>query len=238
MPGPSSCPSSDDQLSAVLPVPDVMSGVAMSPVDPVVTASLVVDSQAEGFADERGDKTTSMASSLDSRVASTVPTLARDQSSLEVAPSAPKNSATRLADQKTAKTRHQPFPTHDPSGRAYLPDTKLYSKSQAIGLIVLVTVAMANNGMVLNSFNVALPTVQKDLNMEEADLQWIVSAFSLTSACFLLLSGRLADMFGRKRCYLTGMVLFATFTIGSGFAQTGTSLIVLRALSGLGVAIG
>src|ERR1700694_1948085 len=56
--------------------------------------------------------------------------------------------------------------------------------------------------------NVALPAIQKDLHSTFADLQWVVDAYALTLAAFLLTSGSLADMYGRKRLYLSGLGLF------------------------------
>ena len=56
--------------------------------------------------------------------------------------------------------------------------------------------------------NVALPTIQKDLDFSEADLQWIVNAYTLTFGGFLLLGGRAGDLIGRKRVFLAGVVLF------------------------------
>jgi hypothetical protein len=126
----------------------------------------------------------------------------------------------------------------DPTLRPYLPNKKLHSRTQAIALIAIVTCTMSMSAAAGTSLNIALPTIQIDLGIPEASLQWLMSAFTLTSACFMLLSGRVADIYGRKTCSLFGMAWFGAFTVGAGFARSGTTLIVLRALSGIGAAIG
>jgi EmrB/QacA subfamily drug resistance transporter len=86
--------------------------------------------------------------------------------------------------------------------------------------------------------NVALPAIQKSLGFASAsDLQWVVTAYALVFGGFLLLGGRLADLFGRRRMLLIGTVIFATASLLGGFAQGSTELIVFRALQGLGGAL-
>ncbi|KAJ7820491.1 MFS general substrate transporter [Mycena leptocephala] len=76
-----------------------------------------------------------------------------------------------------------------------------------------------------------------DLNIPEAQLQWVVSSASLSSVgLLLLLLGRLADLFGRKKFFVLGTVWLGVFSIGCGFAQNSTSLYVLRGLQGIGPA--
>ena len=86
--------------------------------------------------------------------------------------------------------------------------------------------------------NVALPAIQKALHFgSSSDLQWVVTAYALVFGGFLLLGGRLADLFGRRRMLLIGAALFATASLLGGFAQGSTELIVFRALQGLGGAL-
>ncbi|GAB1526530.1 hypothetical protein RhiTH_009697 [Rhizoctonia solani] len=108
----------------------------------------------------------------------------------------------------------------------------------ARGLIITLacTLAMVNNIMSGASISIALPEIGKDLGISQADLQWLVSAYSLTSGCFLLLFGRLADLFGRKKAFLLGNVWFLAWAIGCGFAPDAISLDVMRALQGMGAA--
>src|SRR5207248_148749 len=81
--------------------------------------------------------------------------------------------------------------------------------------------------------NVALPSMQKSLGFSPTTLQWVVSAYSLLFGGFLLLGGRAADLFGRRRVFLLGLVLFTLASLGGGFAQSPLELIVARASQGL-----
>src|SRR5688500_20406124 len=74
--------------------------------------------------------------------------------------------------------------------------------------LVLSLVCLAQFMVVLDAtiVNVALPSIQADLNMAEGDLQWIVNAYTLTFGGFLLLGGRAGDLLGRKRVFLVGIV--------------------------------
>ncbi|GAA3216902.1 MFS transporter [Actinocorallia longicatena] len=85
--------------------------------------------------------------------------------------------------------------------------------------------------------NVALPAVRADLGFGATGLQWVVNAYALTFAGFLLLGGRAADLFGRKRVYLAGLALFALASLGGGLATTPGTLIAARSLQGVGAAI-
>jgi len=85
--------------------------------------------------------------------------------------------------------------------------------------------------------NVALPTIQSDLGFSYSGIQWVLNAYVLAFAGFLLLGGRAADFFGRRLVYLTGISLFTIASVAAGFATTETQLIVARAVQGLGGAI-
>jgi EmrB/QacA subfamily drug resistance transporter len=85
--------------------------------------------------------------------------------------------------------------------------------------------------------NVALPSIQVDLGFSQEDLQWVISAYALVFGGFLLLGGRAADMFGRRRIFLAGIVLFTSASLLAGLAWSDGSLIGARALQGLGAAI-
>ena len=85
--------------------------------------------------------------------------------------------------------------------------------------------------------NVALPSMQRDLHFSLSSAQWVVNAYVLTFAGFLLLGGRAADIFGRRKVYLSGLLVFTLASIGAGFAQNGSQIIAVRALQGLGGAI-
>jgi EmrB/QacA subfamily drug resistance transporter len=85
--------------------------------------------------------------------------------------------------------------------------------------------------------NVALPSIQTDLEISRDTLQWIVTAYSLAFGGFLLLGGRAADLFGRRRVFMIGMVFFAGGSLACALSASGSQLILFRALQGFGGAI-
>ena len=82
--------------------------------------------------------------------------------------------------------------------------------------------------------NVALPTIGKDLNFSRDDLQWVVTAYAITFGGFLLLGGRAADILGRRRVFLVGVVVFTTASLFCGLAWSEGVLIAARAVQGFG----
>jgi EmrB/QacA subfamily drug resistance transporter len=85
--------------------------------------------------------------------------------------------------------------------------------------------------------NVALPSIQVDLGFSQENLQWVISAYALVFGGFLLLGGRAADLLGRRRIFLLGVVVFTASSLLAGLAWSEASLIAARALQGLGAAI-
>ncbi len=85
--------------------------------------------------------------------------------------------------------------------------------------------------------NVALPAMQADLGFTTAGLQWVISAYALTFGGFLMLGGRAADLFGRRRVFVAGMALFTVASLLGGFARARWVLVAARALQGVGGAI-
>ncbi|MFD7033597.1 MFS transporter [Streptomyces sp. NPDC059917] len=85
--------------------------------------------------------------------------------------------------------------------------------------------------------NVALPVLGKDLGLGHSQLQWAVTAFALPSGGFLLLFGRIADLYGRKKLFLTGLVLFGLASLLATLAWDPASFLAGRALQGLGAAL-
>ena len=85
--------------------------------------------------------------------------------------------------------------------------------------------------------NVALPSIQLDLGFSQENLQWVISAYALVFGGFLLLGGRAADLLGRRRIFLVGIVVFTLASLLAGLAWSEASLIGARALQGLGAAI-
>ena len=105
--------------------------------------------------------------------------------------------------------------------------------------IALALLAMAQFVVVLDAsiVNVALPTIGSSLSFSQDDLSWVVNAYVLTFGGFLLLGGRLADLLGRRRVFMGGLVLFALASLAGGFAESEGALIAARAVQGLGAAI-
>jgi EmrB/QacA subfamily drug resistance transporter len=85
--------------------------------------------------------------------------------------------------------------------------------------------------------NVALPTIGDALNFSQENLPWVVNAYVLTFGGFLLLGGRTADLLGRRRVFMAGLLLVAAASLAAGFASTEGQLIAARAAQGLGAAI-
>ena len=85
--------------------------------------------------------------------------------------------------------------------------------------------------------NIATPAIKAGLHLSEADLPWIQNAYLLVFGGFLLLGGRAADLFGRKRFYLIGLGLFTASSLLAGLAPTGAALLLARGLQGIGAAI-
>jgi EmrB/QacA subfamily drug resistance transporter len=85
--------------------------------------------------------------------------------------------------------------------------------------------------------NVALPRMGQDLHFTLHSIQWVVNAYVLTYAGFLLLGGRAADIFGRRHVYLAGIAVFVLASVLAGFAQSGGQMVAARALQGIGGAI-
>lgn len=85
--------------------------------------------------------------------------------------------------------------------------------------------------------NVALPRMSHDLHFTVQSSQWVVNAYVLTFAGFLLLGGRAADFFGRRHVYLIGIAIFTLASIGAGIAHTGAEMVAARAIQGFGGAI-
>src|SRR5215216_7637716 len=85
--------------------------------------------------------------------------------------------------------------------------------------------------------NVALPSIQTDLGFSQENLQWVISAYALFFGGFLLLGGRTADIVGRRRLFVIGLVVFGAASLLSGLAWSDSALIVARAVQGLGAAM-
>jgi EmrB/QacA subfamily drug resistance transporter len=104
-------------------------------------------------------------------------------------------------------------------------------------ILALVCVAQFMVVLDVSIVNVALPSISHDLHYSATGLQWVVNAYVLTFAGFLLLGGRTADLFGRRRVFIAGLALFSVASLLGGIAQTSGELTAARAAQGLGGAV-
>lgn len=112
---------------------------------------------------------------------------------------------------------------------------KVKHKGLALGVIAAAQFMVILDATIVN---VALPAIQQSLGFTtDAQLQWVVTAYALVFGGFLLLGGRLADLFGRRNIFLAGIIIFAVASLLAGVAQNPGMLIVFRALQGLGGAL-
>src|SRR3978361_2243876 len=105
--------------------------------------------------------------------------------------------------------------------------------------LALVVVCFGQFMVVLDAtiVNVALPAIQTDLGFSDASLAWVVNAYTLFFGGFLLLGGRAADLLGRRRLFLAGLVLFTLSSLLAGLAWSEGSLIAARSFQGRGAAV-
>src|SRR5713226_4147122 len=85
--------------------------------------------------------------------------------------------------------------------------------------------------------NVALPSIQRSLHMSISSLEWIVTAYALTFAALLITGGKLGDLYGRKRMFIAGLVVFTLASLACGLAPSAGFLIGARAVQGIGAAL-
>ena len=115
-------------------------------------------------------------------------------------------------------------------------EAQVLERRRWIGLALL---AVAQFVVVLDAsiVNVALPTIGTSLDFSQDNLTWVVNAYVLTFGGFLLLGGRIADLLGRRRVFMGGMILFAVASLAGGLATNEAQLIAARAVQGMGAAI-
>jgi EmrB/QacA subfamily drug resistance transporter len=114
--------------------------------------------------------------------------------------------------------------------------TELTPRAKNLALLLL---AMTQFVIVIDAsiVNIALPSIGRALSFSQADLSWVVNAYTLTFGGFLLLGGRLADLMGRRRMFIVGLLLFSVASLVGGLAQSEPWLLAARAVQGMGGAI-
>src|SRR2546429_8355843 len=99
----------------------------------------------------------------------------------------------------------------------------------ALGLLATAQFVVVLDASIVN---VALPSIGRALHFSQDSLSWVVNAYVLTFGGFLLLGGRMADLLGRRRVFMTGLVVFALASLAGGLAQTEAWLVAARAAQG------
>jgi EmrB/QacA subfamily drug resistance transporter len=117
------------------------------------------------------------------------------------------------------------------AAHAFAPESRKWWTLAAVsfGLFMI----MLDNTVV----NVALASIQRDLKVDDAQLEWVVSAYFLTFAALMLTGGKLADLLGRRRMFVLGLVIFTLSSLACGLAASGEVLIAARAVQGVGSAL-
>ena len=120
-----------------------------------------------------------------------------------------------------------------------LPTLETMNKYVGNKWVTLVLVCLAQFMVILDAtiVNIALPAIQTDLDFSDANLQWVVNGYTLLFGGFLLLGGRAADIFGRKRVFIAGVILFSVASLLNGLATNAGQLVAFRGLQGLGGAL-
>src|SRR6478752_8790416 len=108
------------------------------------------------------------------------------------------------------------------------------SRWMALGVLCLGNLMIVLDTTIVN---VALPSIRADLGFSESSLAWVVNAYLLTFGGFLLLGGRLGDLFGQRRLFMAGIATFTAASVACGLAGSATMLVAARAVQGLGGAV-
>ena len=160
-----------------------------------------------------------------------------------------RTSLDRLPDMNVKTTSHSepdlrveaasPSKPHGEAASRSKPHAEAASRSNPHLRATLLLACLAQFMVILDVsvVNVALPAIRGALRFSEQDLQWVVNAYTVTFAGFLLLGGRAADLLGQRRVFVSGLVLFSVASLAGGFADTQPLLIAARAVQGLGGAI-
>ncbi|PLW23643.1 hypothetical protein PCASD_12367 [Puccinia coronata f. sp. avenae] len=115
-------------------------------------------------------------------------------------------------------------------------ESKPISLARALALIVICVTSFVVNNATSLSLNLLIPGIQRELDIEASDLQWISSGFPLGFGSCLLLSGRLADLYGHKRFIQLGSIIYGMASLGCALSHTHVQLSVLRVFQGIGAA--
>jgi len=131
----------------------------------------------------------------------------------------------------TAESYPREVPTPRPRNAASL------SSRRGVAILILLCLVQFMDVLDASILNIALPSIKRDLGFSQEGLQWVVNGYILTYGGFLLLGGRVADLLGRRRILVIGLVVFATASMVGGLAQSESLLVGARFAQGLGAAM-
>src|SRR5262245_37143468 len=124
-----------------------------------------------------------------------------------------------------------------PVSTARSQDDASLSSRRAAAILILLCLVQFMDVLDASILNIALPSIKRDLGFTQESLQWVVNGYILTYGGFLLLGGRVADLLGRRRVLITGLVVFAGSSLVGGLAHSESLLIGARFAQGLGAAM-
>jgi EmrB/QacA subfamily drug resistance transporter len=128
--------------------------------------------------------------------------------------------------------------THPRTVRAdEAPEASSLSSRRGIAILLLLSLVQFMDVLDASILNIALPSIERDLDFSQQSLQWVVNGYILTYGGFLLLGGRVADLLGRRRILVIGLLVFAGSSLLGGLAQSGSLLVGARFAQGLGAAM-
>ncbi|MDJ0347217.1 MFS transporter [Streptomyces sp. H10-C2] len=145
------------------------------------------------------------------------------------------SSATAQAPASALAPAPSPSPAPAPSSAPSSAPDKLTTRAKLVLFVLCAAQFMI--ALDFSILNVSLPVLGNDLGMSRANLQWAVTAFALPSGGFLLLFGRIADLFGRRKLFLTGLAVFTAASALATLAWDPASFLAARAIQGLGAAV-
>jgi EmrB/QacA subfamily drug resistance transporter len=127
------------------------------------------------------------------------------------------------------------YPIAAPTARAQ--DASSLSSRRGVAILILLCLVQFMDVLDASILNIALPSIKRDLGFTQESLQWVVNGYILTYGGFLLLGGRVADLLGRRRVLVTGLVVFAGASLVGGLSHSESLLIGARFAQGLGAAM-
>src|SRR6187200_2407829 len=108
---------------------------------------------------------------------------------------------------------------------------------RGVAILLLLSLVQFMDVLDASILNIALPSIKSDLGFSQQSLQWVIDGYILTYGGFLLLGGRAADLLGRRRMLIAGLIVFAGSSLTGGLAHTGSLLVAARFAQGIGAAM-